>query len=127
MTVIIKNRWNGDTIKTMEAENLRCADLSGADLSGAKITNALTLVGKRPLLMLGPIGSRSDMLMCFVTSGGLRIRAGCFLGTDKEFAAKVKETHGDNEHSQEYEAALAMARKHFKLWGVDALIAELNK
>ena len=86
------------------------ADLGGADLGGAD------LVGARPILQIGPIGSRSDYLVAFVTDSGLRIRAGCFFGTRDEFAARVESKHGNSVHAREYTSALAMIDAHEALW-----------
>ena len=86
------------------------ADLGGADLGGKK------LVGARPLLVIGPIGSRSDYLHAYITDAGVMVRAGCFEGSRDEFVAAVSETHGDNEHGREYAAALAMIDAHAAIW-----------
>jgi len=114
----IKSRWSdvvlfwheadGNTFRlTLETAvsvraNLRAADLGGANLGGK------TLIGESPVLQLGPLGSRSDYLVAFLTDDGIYINAGCFHGTRAEFAAKVAETHGDNEYGREYAAALVM-------------------
>ena len=97
--------------------DLRGADLYGADLRGKK------LAGARPFIQIGPIGSRSDYLQAFVTDRGLMIRAGCFFGTRDQFELRIVETHGDNEHAQEYRAALALIDAHAKLWPADAVDA----
>ena len=94
--------------------DLRGADLYGADLRGKK------LAGARPFIQIGPIGSRSDYLQAFVTDRGLMIRAGCFFGARDQFELRIVETHGDNEHAQEYRAALALIDAHAKLWPADA-------
>jgi hypothetical protein len=104
---------------------LRGADLSGADLSGAYLRGAdlsgaylrgEKLVGDRPFLSVGPIGSRSDTLMAFITDSGVMICAGCFFDTRAEFELQLSLTHGDNEHGKEYRAALALIDKHAELW-----------
>ena len=97
--------------------DLRGADLYGADLRGKK------LAGARPFIQIGPIGSRSDYLQAFVTDRGLMIRAGCFFGARDQFELRIVETHGDNEHAQEYRAALALIDAHAKLWPADAVDA----
>jgi len=89
----------------------------GANLGGKK------LAGARPLIQIGPIGSRSDYLQAFVTDRGLMIRAGCFFDTRDQFELRIVETHGDNEHAQEYRAALALIDAHAKLWPADAVDA----
>ena len=86
----------------LEGANLRGAHLEGANLEGANLR------GRTPILQLGPLGSRGDYLVVFNTDAGVRITAGCFHGTRAEFAAKVAETHGDNEYGREYAAALVM-------------------
>ena len=94
----------------LSGADLRGADLSGADLSGKK------LIGDRPVLQTGPIGSRSDYLLSFITDGGLVLRAGCFEGSRDEFAAAVEKTHGASAHGDEYRAALVLIDAHAKAW-----------
>ena len=104
--------------------NLTGANLYGADLYEANLTGAngdkLTLVGDRPLLTIGPIGSRADCLQIFITDQGVRLSTGCFqLGTVEAFREALSQTHGDNVHAQEYEAALALVEMHTKLWDTE--------
>jgi hypothetical protein len=100
----------------LSGANLFGADLFGADLSGADLFGEKIARCERPFISVGPIGSRFDNLLAFLTEKGVRIRTGCFFGTEKEFEAKVSETHGDNNHAKEYTAALAMIRSHFAMW-----------
>ena len=98
---------------------VRGAYLRGADLRGAKLKYGdidLVLVGERPILQLGPMGSRSDYLLAFITDGGVYVRAGCFWDTLEHFAAAVKEQHGTNVHAVEYKAAISLIKTHAKLW-----------
>ena len=95
--------------------NLSGADLSGAYLSGAKVKN-LALVGERPFMSIGPIGSCMRTVFAWLTEDGLRIEAGCFFGTRDEFVEQLGDTHGENEHAQEYTAALVLFDKHAELW-----------
>jgi hypothetical protein len=95
--------------------NLSGAYLSGADLSGAYLSGA-KLISQRPILQIGPIGSRADYLVAHLTDAGIRIAAGCWFGSRDEFAAAVAETHGDNVHAREYAAALQMIDAHAELW-----------
>ena len=99
--------------------NLRGANLGGAYLNGANLSGAYLddahlngdtkLTGARPIVMMGPIGSRNDTLMVFRTDAGLRVQTGCFFGTDAEFLARVAETHGRSRHAADYEAAMRFA------------------
>ena len=91
------------------------ANLRGANLRGAKV-NGLALVGDRPLISIGPIGSCMRTVFAWLTEDGLRIEAGCFFGTREEFVEQLDDTHGENEHAQEYTAALVLFDKHAELW-----------
>ena len=109
---------------------LRGADLGGADLGGAYLGGAylrgaylsdadgekLKVVGDRPYLAIGPIGSRSDYLQAWLTDAGIYVRAGCYWDTLAEFKKAVKTTHGTSKHAKEYAAAIAMIKAHAKLW-----------
>jgi uncharacterized protein YjbI with pentapeptide repeats len=95
------------------------ADLRYADLRDARLTDDLTLVGERPYMLIGPIGSRGDYMESYATSQGTWIRTGCFFGSRDEFAARVEETHGDTRHGREYRAALALIDLHTLIWGYD--------
>ena len=100
--------------------DLRGADLRGANLRGANLRGAdsekLVLVGDRPTIEVGPIGSRFDNLRAWLTDKGLRVQAGCFFGTRDEFARAVEKTHGENNHGIEYRAALALIDAHALCW-----------
>ena len=95
--------------------NLYGADLGGADLGGANL-GGKKLAGARPFIQIGPIGSRSDYLLAFITDKGVMIRAGCFFDTRDQFELQLAATHGMNEHGQEYMAALALIDAHAELW-----------
>ena len=86
------------------------ANLAGANLAGAK------LIGERPVFQVGPIGSRCDYLVSYLTDVGVKIRAGCFFGSLDEFVSAVKETHRDNEHAREYMAAVSLIQAHAAMW-----------
>jgi len=104
--------------------NLGGANLYGADLGGANL-HGKKLVGDRPFLTIGPIGSRSDYLQAFITDAGVMIRAGCFFNARDQFELAIAETHGMNNHGTEYLAALALIDAHAKLWApkVEAIAA----
>ncbi len=100
-----------------EGANLSGADLSGANLSGANLRDGVRLIGDRPVVQVGPIGSRSDWLVAYLTDGGIRIDAGCQRQITREaFEARVSDTHGDNQHAREYRAALAYIDAHAAIW-----------
>ncbi len=141
MKIVIKHRYTGVALfeheatdeqqasdiamrVALEAACKACADLGGADLRSADLRSAdlrsadlgKKLVGDRPVLTIGPIGSRSDYLRAYVTDAGVMVRAGCFFGTRDGFEAAVKKTHGDSAHGREYVAALALIDAHARLW-----------
>ena len=143
-TCEIKNRWTDEVQYTCELPAeiadksyskqlgfaVRSAVEAGANLAGANLTDAnlavayltdangekLTLIGPRPYFQLGPIGGESRQFIAYITDHGLYLRAGCFFGTRDEFLVKLRETHGDNAHAQEYTAALALIDAHADLW-----------
>ncbi|ARP90292.1 hypothetical protein CAL14_08340 [Bordetella genomosp. 9] len=92
------------------------ANLDGAYLRGAYLRDDLLLIGDRPVLTIGPIGSVGRTIFAWVTDKGLRIEAGCFFGTRDEFVAILADTHGGNEHAREYTAALALIDAHVDIW-----------
>ena len=93
------------------------ANLRGADLIGTYIKNAEKLVGSRPILQIGPIGSRCDYLVAYITDKGLRFDAGCQRQITREvFEGRLTELHGENEHAKEYRAVLALIDAHAEIW-----------
>ena len=92
------------------------ADLRDADLGGAYLGGGEKLIGERPVFMTGPIGSRCDYLIAYLTDKGVRLRAGCFFGDIDTFLAKLETAHADNDHAAEYRAALALIEKHEEIW-----------
>ena len=99
----------------LRGANLRGANLGGANLDGADGKN-LTLVGSRPVFVLGPIGSRCDYLTAYLTDAGVHVRAGCFFDTLDAFRAAVVAEHADNNHGREYMAAIAMIEARAGIW-----------
>ena len=119
----------------LDGANLHGADLDGAYLGGAYLGGAylggaylhgaylggadgkkLTLVGSRPVFMLGPIGSRCDYLTAYLTDAGVYVRVGCFFDTLEAFRAAVVAEHADNNHGREYMAAIAMIEARAGIW-----------
>ena len=92
------------------------ASLAGAYLVGARLDDKSKLKGGRPVLQIGPIGSRSSYFVAYLTESGVRLRAGCWFGTLAQFEEKLKVTHADNEHGLEYRAALVLIQKHAEIW-----------
>ena len=93
------------------------ASLDRASLDGASLFGSEKLTGNRPVLQIGPIGSRCAYLVAYLTDNGIRIRAGCFFGSLGDFEAAVQKEHGDNIHGAEYRAAVALIKAHAELWG----------
>ena len=83
---------------------------SGANLSGAK------LVGERPVLMIGPVGSRAAYLTAFVTDQGVKVTTGCFSGNLTEFRDAVQKKHAGTKNGEEYMSAIGMIETHARIW-----------
>ena len=137
MKVEIKNRWNGEVLYSGEyaslkeaveavvkaGANLCDADLTGADLTGAKVGKGgdeATLVGSRPVVQIGPIGSRNDWFLVFwCGDSGVRISTGCQQQiTEAYFLERLAKAHGEGEqaniHAKHYIEALAFAKRLLK-------------
>ena len=91
------------------------AYLAGAYLAGAYLAGA-DLAGERPIFQVGPIGSRSAYLVAYLTEQGVMLKTGCFIGSVESFKANLQAEHGDNQHAQEYRAALDLIDVHARLW-----------
>lgn len=96
--------------------DLSHADLSDADLRYADLGEGKKLVGARPVLTLGPIGSRHDYTTAYLTEFGVYVRAGCFFDTLDLFVDAVLTMHGDNKHGREYLAAAEVIKAHAAIW-----------
>ena len=103
--------------------DLSCASLSGASLSGAQVGKGgdeAMLVGSRPIVQIGPIGSRNDWLTVFwCGDAGVRISAGCQKQiSEAHFLKRLAYRHGEgdqaNIHAQHYIEALAFAKRLLK-------------
>ena len=92
------------------------AYLDGANLARANLADKSELQGDRPILQIGPIGSRCAYFVAYLTNNGLRLHAGCFFGTRDEFEKKLQDEHDNNDHAKEYRAALAMIDAHAEIW-----------
>jgi len=102
----------------LRGADLRGAYLRGADLGGAYLgeNKTLKLLGTRPMIQAGPMGSRQDYVLAFLTDAGIYVRAGCFFDTIDKFEAQVASVHGENNHGMEYKTFIAMAKAHFAIW-----------
>ena len=101
----------------LEGANLGGANLGGANLEGATLKSGEKLIGVRPIFQVGPIGSRSDVLVAYITDRGLRLDAGCQRQITREaFDARLSQTHSGNQHEREYRAALALIDVHVEIW-----------
>ena len=95
--------------------NLADANLARANLARAKLRlkdgTEVALTGPRPIMQIGPLGSRAAPLSIYRTEAGLIAQTGCFGPAPlAEFETAVSATHGDNQHAQAYRAAVALAR-----------------
>jgi hypothetical protein len=105
----------------LDGANLAGANLDGAYLDGANLARAnlagaylarANLVGDRPILQVGPLGSRGGCLVGYCTDQGLFLRAGCWFGSAAEFEARVAQVYPTEVYGVEYRAALEFMRGH---------------
>ena len=101
----------------LRGANLAGAYLEGANLRGATLKNGEKLIGERPIFQVGPIGSRRDVLVAYITDQGLRLDAGCQRQITRDvFDARLSQTHSGNKHEKEYRAALELIDVHAEIW-----------
>ena len=63
------------------------------------------------VLWISAVGSRNGTTTFFkCRDGNIRVACGCFFGTLKAFAERVKETHGENEFGRVYMLAIEIAK-----------------
>jgi len=122
-TIVKANLYGADLYGAdLRGADLRGADLGGADLRGANLGGADLgekfgkLLEGRPFFQCGPIGSRSDYLLSFLTDKGVVVKAGCFTGFLDDFVNAVEKTHGDSDHGKEYAMAILMIEAHAAIW-----------
>ena len=102
----------------LKGANIKGANIKGAYLDGAYLKNKEKLVGSRPIFQVGPIGSRGEYFVAYITDKGLRFDAGCQQQiTREEFERQLDDAPGGNEHTREYRAALALIEIHAEIWG----------
>lgn len=72
--------------------------------------------GNAHYLCISPIGSRNDAITFFRTKEQkIEVAVGCFRGDIDQFEAKVRLTHGENEHATAYMLAAQLARVRIDL------------
>jgi len=96
--------------------NLGGANLGGADLGGANLKGAGKLIGERPILIIGNVGSDNSYLQAYNTDKGIFMQRGCFFGSLKEFKNAVEEKHKGTVHCDEYNNLINFVENHFKIW-----------
>ena len=70
------------------------------------------------MLSAGGFGSCGRTTYFFLLSdGGICVRCGCFAGTLDEWAAKVKETHGDSYIARAYLLLIPAVKTQFEIGG----------
>lgn len=125
--IIVGNVWiNGDVRIGGHAEISGKTAIEGdVQISGdtiissnVRIRDGARISSKNHILVIGPIGSRSDYTAFFRDkNGGITVTCGCFMGDIETFLNKVVETHGFSKHAQVYcwAAGLAMLQMEFVL------------
>ena len=81
----------------------------------ARVTGNAVVSQTADYFYVAPIGNRNATITFYRTKTGIGVHCGCFGGTLEEFDARVKETHGDNEHSQIYRQLIEIAKLRIKV------------
>ena len=116
-------QWLGRTLHQIRA-TVSFGDVSAGEVGGwiekeenlshggnAEVCGNAKVCKSAHYLTAGPIGSRNGITTFFRTKSlEIGVACGCFRGNIEAFAAKVKETHGDNEHAKRYMAAIEFAK-----------------
>lgn len=89
------------------------ANLRGANLRGAYIRDDIKLLAGNSIFRISDVGSRMGITFAYNTDKGIYVQCGCFFGTLDEFAAKVEQTHGDNQHGKVYKAIIEVIKLRF--------------
>jgi hypothetical protein len=99
----------------LSGANLSRADLSGANLYGANLSGAnLSGANLSGYICVGPIGSRQAWLWARWEEEKYIVHTGCFVGSLNEFEKRVKETHKDGIHREEYLLFIPLLRKRME-------------
>lgn len=86
----------------------------------ARVCGDARVGGDAYWLGIARIGSRNGFTTFFRTKDRkIFVACGCFRGDIDEFEAKVKKTHGDNEHAKAYMLAIELAKLRIDLSGED--------
>lgn len=104
-----KNKWDCDIYTEDQAQKyseslincFNCSDCSDWKSNPQRITSP-------------NIGSRDSQTTIYFDSERTQVVCGCFNDTLDKFKLKVKETHGDNEHSKAYFKWIESVEKYIK-------------
>ena len=77
----------------------------------ARVSGDARVYGRGSIFWISAIGSRNGTTTFFACKDkSVRVACGCFFGDLEQFAKKVKQTHGDNDHGKVYMLAIEMAK-----------------
>ena len=77
----------------------------------AEVYGDARVAGNASIMTISHIGSRFGTTTFFaLKSGKIGVRCGCFYGDIDQFAARVEQTHGDNQHGKAYKLAIELAK-----------------
>ena len=84
----------------------------------ARVYGNAWVYGNAHWMGIACIGSRNGFTTFFRTKEKkIYVSCGCFSGDIDEFTAKVKLTHGDNDHAKAYMLAIELAKLRIDLSG----------
>jgi hypothetical protein len=68
------------------------------------------------IFVIGPLGRRGGFTYAVDHGDSIMIKCGCWWGDLDTFAARVRETHGDNEHGRAYAAAIEYIKAYVAVY-----------
>lgn len=81
----------------------------------AEVFGDARVAGNASIMTISHIGSRFDTTTFFALKNGkIGVQCGCFYGDIDQFAARVEQTHGDNQHGKAYKLAIELAKLHIQ-------------
>lgn len=110
-TGLQETNLRGADLRYVTFENTRLAD---AKLDGARVADNYTVKGDYGYITLGPLGRRNGYTIFFNCNEGIYVNCGCFVGPIDLFQKDVEETHGKNNHAQNYFDTITYVKNIFK-------------
>ncbi len=84
----------------------------------ARVSGDAVIKSSNDIVWFSKVGSENGTLTAYRTETGIDVTRGCYHGSLDEFAKRVKEVHGDNQHGRSYMVLIEAIR--IKLSGTES-------